>query len=139
MKSTKVISNLSEQAPLRYEIETIWGEEKDRKFVLTIARLPEYAPKNPTNDVIDISNNNNLLGFANDLAIGFGTFRLALPAISTLEKKIVLNFNADYLREMTHEELLFVQSKIAETLNFLNSQLTNDINYINQIDFPFEN
>lgn len=138
MKSTNIISNTKEAAPIPYEIKTSWGSNLDRSFKLTIFRLPDYSPKIPSNDVIDISDHNNLLGFTNELAIGLGTYRLALPAISTKDKEISLNFGANFLRDMKRDELLLLQTKIAETLNFLNFHLMNDSRYFDTIGYHFE-
>lgn len=123
MESTNIISNLEKPFPIRYKIETSWGLISERSFKLTILRLPGYEPKISTNEVIDIGDN-HLVGFMNKLAIGLGTARLALPAISSEDRRITLHFNSDFLLDFTAEELLTLQTKIASTLDFLNQKLS---------------
>ncbi len=132
MKSTNIISNLEKSYPIRYEIETSWGLISERSFKLTILRLPAYESKFSTNEVMDIGDN-HLLGFMNKLAIGMGTARLALPAISTEDRKITLHFNNDFLLDIAAEELLSLQKKIASTLNFLNQKLSLNPHFLDTI------
>ncbi|TGK84834.1 hypothetical protein EHQ23_09055 [Leptospira bourretii] len=137
MKSNKCLSNLSNSAPITYTIEVTWGSKTSRSFKLTIFRLPNYLSKTPSNDVIDI-NNNNFLGFTNQLAIGLGTGRLALPAISTKEKKISLTFQSEFLHDMSMEDLITVQHKIASTIDFINEKLETNINYLDEMKLQTE-
>ncbi|TGL18019.1 hypothetical protein EHQ47_18460 [Leptospira bourretii] len=131
METTKIISNLMSNAPILYEIETTCGRKSNRFLKLIIVRLPYYSPKAPSNEVIDISQKGNLLGFTKMLAVGLGTGRLALPANSTKNKIVSLIFGSDFLREMTNKDLITIQSKIASTLDFLNTKLEANQGYLN--------
>ncbi|TGL99670.1 MULTISPECIES: hypothetical protein [Leptospira] len=131
MKSTKIISNLNSKSPILYEIETTWGRQSNRSFKFKIVRLPNYSPKTPSNDVIDISQMGNLLGFTKKLAIGLGTARLALPSDSTKNKIVSLIFKDEFLKEMTKKDLITVQCKIASTLVYLNTKLEANPLYLN--------